>query len=164
MRYAVILTVALVIYWFSLSGYFDKPLLIILGGVSVALVLGMCMRMRILGQEIALYEKLPLSIPYWIWLGKEIVKANFEVAKAVMSPDLEVSPTMIKVKTPPDTEIGKTNFANSITLTPGTVSVEIDKDEILVHALLEHMCDETAFDDMGQRAARAVGETVGSSS
>jgi len=81
-----------------------------------------------------------------------------QVVKAVLSPDMEVSPTMVKIPSSPDTEIGKTMFGNSITLTPGTVTVEMSEDEILVHALLEEMSDPAGFSEMASKAAKSVGE------
>ena len=70
---------------------------------------------------------------------------------------------MIKVPSTPKSEIGKTMFGNSITLTPGTVTVEMSEDEILVHGLLEEMCDPAGFEEMADRAARSIGETSTSS-
>ncbi len=133
-------------------------MLLILGAVSIALVLGLVHRMKIFDEETVPYYKVPKTLLYLVWLFKEIVKANVEVVKAVMSPDLEVSPTMVKIPASPNTEIGKTVFANSITLTPGTVSVKIDEDEILVHALLTEMSHPDGFKEMGERSARSIGE------
>ncbi len=160
-RYSGTLVIALVIYWFSLSGYFDKPLLLILGAISVGLVLFLVHRMKILDVETVPYGKIPGTLGYLVWLFKEIVKANVEVVKAVMSPELEVNPSMVKVPAVPKSEMGKTLFANSITLTPGTVSVEMDENEILVHALLTEMCDVDGFNEMGERSARAINEPAG---
>lgn len=135
-------------------------MLLSLGVISIITVIGLCYRMRILDDETVPYARTPTVLTYFVWLFKEIVKANVEVLSAVMSPELEVSPTIVKVPSTQKTGMGKTMFANSITLTPGTVSVELEDGEILVHALLEHMCDDESFADMGQRSAHAVGENV----
>ncbi len=160
LKYTGILTLALVAYWLSLSGYLDKPMLLIFGAISVLAVLGLVHRMKIFDEETVPYYKVPGTLVYLVWLFKEIVKANVEVVKAVMSPDLEVSPSIVKIPASPKTEIGKTVFANSITLTPGTVSVEINEDEIMVHALLAEMSEPAGFKEMGDRAARSIGEEV----
>lgn len=84
-----------------------------------------------------------------------------KVKNAVLSPNLEISPTLTKIPTPQTTDIGRVMFANSITLTPGTVSVDIQDDHILVHALLSEMSDPADFREMGERAAWAIGEEIG---
>ena len=157
LKYTGILVLALAVYWWVLS-FHTEPLILILGAISIALVVGLVKRMNILDGETVPYAHSFRMTTYFGWLFKEIVKANVEVVKAVMSPELEVSPAMVKVPASPKTEIGKTQFANSITLTPGTVSVEIDENEILVHALLSEMSDPDGFSEMGVRSARSVGE------
>jgi len=87
----------------------------------------------------------------------EIVKANMQVLKAVLSPDLEVSPTLVKIPLNTDIDIAETMFANSITLTPGTVSVDMKPDHILVHALLEEMSAPEDFAEMEKRLGRLIG-------
>jgi len=158
LRYGLVLAIVLAIYWFALS-FYTIPLIVAFGVISVLLVIGLCARMKILDEETVPYLfTLPTAV-YLFWLGKEIVKANVQVVKAVLSPDMEISPTMVKIPSTPRTEIGKTMFGNSITLTPGTVTVEMEEDEILVHALLTEMSDPKGFEDMAARAAWAVGET-----
>ena len=158
LRNAIVLAIVLGLYWLGLSGYFDNGMLLTLGVISILLVLGLCYRMRILDTETVPYLNSVKAMSYYTWLFKEIVKANFKVVKAVLSPDLEISPTLVKIPSTPKTEIGKTMFANSITLTPGTVSVEMGKDEILVHALLEEMSAPSDFEEMADRAAWSIGE------
>lgn len=161
-RSALILVLALVATWLTLSGYF-KPMLLILGTLSIAFVIFMCLRMKILDKETAPYLTLPLTLSYFVWLFIEIVKANIAVVKAVISPEMEISPTIVKIPTPQKTDIARSMFANSITLTPGTVSVNMENDHILVHALLSEMSNPEDFELMGEKAAWAVGETVGRS-
>lgn len=156
-RYSVILVLVLAALWLSLSGYF-KPLLLILGVVSILAVLGLCARMKILDQETVPYLNTHKAFFYFNWLFKEIVKANMSVVKAVLSPDMEVSPSLVKVPMNRGSDIGRTMFANSITLTPGTVSMEISEDEILVHALLEEMSAPAGFAEMEKRSGWSVGD------
>ena len=158
-RSGIILLLVLVAYWLTLSGYFDHPVLFVTGSISVLLVVGLCSRMKILDSETAPYFH-GKSIGYFVWLGKEIVKANVSVVKAVMSPDMKISPKIIKVKMDHETDLGRTIFANSITLTPGTISVELEEGKILVHALLEDMTDPKGFAEMGERAAWAVNDPL----
>lgn len=71
-----------------------------------------------------------LYIPYLIYY---IILANFDVAYRVLNPDLPITPGIIKVKTTLKSEMAKTILANSITLTPGTLTVEIDGDNYYIH-------------------------------
>jgi multicomponent Na+:H+ antiporter subunit E len=159
LRYATILLVTLAATWWVLSGYgFTKPVVLTLGIISLCLVLIMAFRMRILDRETAPYLTVPQTLIYFGWLFKEIVKANYAVVKAVMAPNLEISPTLVKIPAKDKSDLSKTMFANSITLTPGTVSVVMADDHILVHALLSEMSDPEDFSDMSDRSSFAVGE------
>lgn len=159
MRYAFILTLAMVAAWLTLSGYFI-PMILTFGAISIAIVVWMCRRMGILDGETVPYLSLLPTTSYFVWLFIEIVKANVQVVKAVLSPDLEVSPTLVKIPLNTDIDIAETMFANSITLTPGTVSVDMEPDHILVHALLEEMSAPEDFAEMEKRSAWAVGHKI----
>ncbi|WP_409433461.1 Na+/H+ antiporter subunit E [Litorimonas sp. RW-G-Af-16] len=159
-RIACILFFALAATWLTLSGYF-KPMLLTLGVISIFLVITMSVRMRIMDDETAPYMTLPQTLSYFVWLFMEIVKANVAVVRAVMSPNMEISPTLTKIPLPQESDIAKVMFANSITLTPGTVSVEMNDDHILVHALLNEMSAPEDFAEMGERSAWAIGEDMG---
>ena len=159
MRYAFILTLAMVAAWLTLSGYFI-PMILTFGAISIVLVVWMCRRMGILDGETVPYLSLLPTTSYFVWLFVEIVKANMQVVKAVLSPDLEVSPTLVKIPLNTDIDIAETMFANSITLTPGTVSVDMEPDHILVHALLEEMSAPEDFAEMEKRSAWAVGHKI----
>lgn len=162
LRFGSILAVALAIFWLSLSGYFI-PMILSFGVISVALVLGLCARMGILDNETVPYMNIPKTLSYLGWLSGEIIKANMTVVKAVLKPDMEISPTLVKIPAAQKTDIGRSMFANSITLTPGTVSMALDEGEITVHALLSEMADPADFAEMGARSAAAVGEKGGAS-
>jgi len=160
MKYALILGITLAGYWLTLSGYFHKPLILFFGAMSVLFTLGLSARMKILDSETVPYLNVPKTLGYFVWLFNEVIKANVAVAKAVLSPELKISPSMIKVPAHQDTDIGKTMFANSITLTPGTVSVDMEEDGILVHALLAEMANPDDFIEMGEQSGWAVGEAI----
>lgn len=159
MRNLFILTAALITCWLTLSGYF-KPMLLGLGGISIGFVLWMCKRMDIIDTETVPYAMAPRSLLYFRWLFKEIVKANIQVITAVLRPDMEVTPTLVRVPMPQKTDLGKVMFANSITLTPGTVSVNVDGDDILVHALLAEMSNPDDFAEMSVRSGYAVNDDI----
>ena len=112
--------------------------------------------MRILDTETVPYMAAPRAAFYFRWLFKEIVKANLHVVKSVLDPKLQICPALIRVKATQKTDMGRTVFANSITLTPGTVSLDFDGEDIIVHALLDCMSDPNDFTDMDQRAGWMV--------
>ena len=159
MRFALILSIVLGAYWLSLSGYFT-PLLLTFGVISVAATLYLVFRMRIVDGETAPYASVPATLSYFGWLFREIIKANVQVVAAVMKPSLDISPTLVKIPSDRSTDIGRVMFANSITLTPGTVSVQMAEDHILVHALLSEMSDPDDFVEMQARAGASVGEPI----
>ncbi len=159
LRFATILLFALAATWWILSGY-TKPLILTLGAISIGLVMLISVRMRILDRETSPYMSLLQTLAYFGWLLVEIVRANIAVVRAVLSPDLEISPTLTKIPTKGKSDLAKTMFGNSITLTPGTVSIEMAEDHILVHALLSEMSAPENFIEMGQRSAWAIGENT----
>lgn len=128
------LAVSLAVTWLLLSGVYD-PLILLLGLVSCGLVVIIAMRMDVIDHE-AIPVHLSVNIFfYWLWLLIEIVKANIDVTKRVLgfSP---ISPTMVRIKTSQKSDLGLVIFANSITLTPGTISIDVEKNGyILVHSI-----------------------------
>lgn len=143
----------------TLSGYF-KPILLSLGAISILCVVFLVNRMKIMDEETVPYLYVPKTLSYFAWLFREIAKANMDVVKAVLKPELDVKPGLITVKAEQMTDMGRTMFANSITLTPGTVSVSVDGDEILVHSLLSDSVAVEDFKEMAERSAWAVGDKI----
>ena len=90
---------------------------------------------------------------YCFWLIKEILKSNITVAKTILSPKINVKQHMFDVPLSPKSEAAQVIFANSITLTPGTITVETEKNSLLVHAL--NFSDNTKDEivDMGNRVS-----------
>jgi multicomponent Na+:H+ antiporter subunit E len=158
MGYIASLMVMLAALWLTLSGYFHDPLLLSLGALSVGITILLTLRMRILDEESAPYTRIFGFLRYSVWLLVEIIKANIIVAKAILRPDMVLTPRMIRIKTLPETGFGRALFANSITLTPGTVSVDLDNDEVIVHSLLVELNGKEGFAEMSRRCALAAGE------
>lgn len=143
--------------WLLLSGYFDNPLLLSFGAASVVLCVYLAHRANVLDEEGAPTTMIFRMIGYWIWLAGEIGKANVAVARQALAVTPKLSPKMITAPMVQRTNVGRVIFANSITLTPGTVSIAMDENGILVHALTEELADVAAIADMGERAARTEG-------
>ncbi|MBY6204931.1 Na+/H+ antiporter subunit E [Halomonas denitrificans] len=152
MRYVVSLSLLLALLWLGISGVY-KPLLFALGSLSVLFVVWMSRRMDVVGVEHnpVLYSwRLPL---YWAWLIWEIVKANLEVARAALGPSNRVRPQVVRVPVRLRTPIAKVTYANSITLTPGTVTLQLERDWIEAHALLDSTARSLQAGDMERRIA-----------
>ena len=143
--------------WLLLSGHYDSPLLLTLGVISCIAVVFIAQRMDVVD-----HESVPLQvrfgfIGYLAWLTKEIVLANIAVAKIIISPSLPLGPLLFRVKTSQKTDVGRVTHANSITLTPGTISVEVDDDGIIVHALTGDFARDTANGEMDRRVTAVEG-------
>lgn len=155
MIYGVSLSLVLALLWWVLSGY-DKITLLAFGAASVVIAMVLVFRMRILDRETAPFVRLPTLIPYYIWLGGEITKSNFSVLKAALKPEIDITPRLVRVPVKADSDLSRCVFANSITLTPGTVTVEVEDDAFLVHALDASFTAPEGFADMNLHASRAT--------
>lgn len=145
------LTLVLAITWLLWSGLY-KPLLLFLGAVSCGLSAWLAVRMGFfeLNPFLRLLPRLPL---YWLWLLKEIVKSSWEVATVVLSPKLDLSPTIVDFEAEPQTEMGQTILGNSITLTPGTITLDIHRGRLVVHCLTEDGAKDLENGVMNRRVA-----------
>ena len=102
---------------------------------------------------------------YLLWLGTQVVVASLQVAYVVLHPRLPVSPRVLRVRVSYPHTMARLTLANSITLTPGTVTLDVDGDEFLVHALTDAGGRELERGSMPDRVSRlygATGERTGS--
>ena len=150
----IALVIALSALWLLWSGIYDNPLLLGLGAFSVAFVVWMTRRMHPVAEATAGYTLGPRPILYLPWLAWEIVKANFQVARIILDPKLPISPRLIRVPAPQQTDLGRVLYANSITLTPGTVSLDLRGDELLIHALTHEAAEGVRSGEMERRVTR----------
>lgn len=152
MTKALGLLVALFALWLALSGYF-KPFLLIVGFLSCLFTVLLARRMNLLDDE-AVPLQLRLTLPlYWSWLGGEIFKSALAVSKIILSPRIVLDQQLIAVESPLKTDMGHVIFANSITLTPGTATVEAAPGKFLVHALTNEAASAEVFTEMARRVA-----------
>jgi multicomponent Na+:H+ antiporter subunit E len=145
------LTLALFLFWLLLSGIYT-PFLVLSGLISSFLIALLASKLDALdheGHPIHLAPKALLS--YWPWLFKEIFKSAWSVCKIIGSPSLPISPALKKITIDQHSDLGRVIYANSITLTPGTIAVEIEHREILVHALEEISISELEVGEMDRR-------------
>ena len=154
-QHAVRLGAVLVLLWLVLSGHFE-PWLLGLGLASCALVLFLALRMdRIDNEAIPLAFRIGRWLHYAVWLGVEIVKSNLAVARVLVDPRLPIRPALFRVRATQRTLLGHVTYANSITLTPGTVSIDLrsdlQDDTIEVHSLLPP--DHESLREMDRRVS-----------
>jgi len=136
--------------WLALSGHFD-PLLLSLGLLSAATVTLVSHRMGVIDAEGQPLELMPGLLRYAPWLAKEIVRACIDVAWRIVQPSLPIQPTIIRVPANQRTVTGRVSFANSITLTPGTISLDVLEKQIEVHALTAESAADLESGEMGKR-------------
>ncbi len=134
---AASLFIVLLIFWLLLSGVY-KPFLIGSGLAVAAASVFLARRMEVIDHEgHPIDHAFKAILVYWPWLIKEICISALKVSKTILQPKLDINPKMELVELSQKTDLGRTIFANSITLTPGTIAVEINKNSVLVHALSE---------------------------
>lgn len=155
MAYLLGILIAIVAFWVWNSGHYT-PLMLGFMAASVAVTLFLCARLKIIDREGSPYVRLFGWLAYYPWLFWEVVKANWIVIKACLRADPDISPALVKIKTVCKSDLAKVTFANSITMTPGTVTIEIDGDKLLVHGLYESGTTPEGFTEMDLRCARAA--------
>jgi multicomponent Na+:H+ antiporter subunit E len=151
MKNLVWLAVVLAIFWIVNSGHFDI-LLLSFGVLSVAIVLLITHLMTRANEEfhptIIMSARLPF---YLLWLVKEIVKSNVEVIRCIWQRHPAIEPRVIRIKASQKSDLFKVLYANSITMTPGTVTIEIEGDDFTVHALTRSSREGLETGDMDRR-------------
>ena len=142
--------------WLLLSGH-TNPLLLSLGLLSVAAVVACASRLEVLDDESVPVHLLPGLIRYVPWLIGQVIRSNLDVARRIVSPELPIHPSVVKVDATHHTEVGRVTYANSITLTPGTISLDVSAETIEVHALTEDAANDLMSGEMARRVQRAEG-------
>lgn len=145
-----ILASTLVLFWMLLSGH-TSVLLLSLGLASVVLVTWLVSRMdRNDNAPVRMLFSMKF-ISYLGWLTWQVIITNIDVAKRIWNPSLPIKPASRKIKVKIKDPLIKTIYANSITLTPGTVTTEVGEDYFIVHALNSEGLDELEEGDMERR-------------
>jgi multicomponent Na+:H+ antiporter subunit E len=153
-RHATSLAVCLFAFWLLLSGNF-VPFLIGSGVIAALAVTWFARRMEVADSEgHPIHMGLGALFSYWPWLVWEIVKSAWTVARIIVDPRLPISPTLVRFKPRQHSAVGLVTHANSITLTPGTISVEVRPQEFVVHALTREGARAVADSEMDRRVER----------
>lgn len=158
MLHSVSLFAFLYLFWLLLSGFFTAFLLTAGAGSALAVV-WFARRMDVVDAEGHPIHMGPRALLYWPWLLKEIVKSAWDVSKIILDPKLPISPTLVRFKPTQKTDVGLVIHANSITLTPGTITIEAGADEFLVHGLTHSGAQGVIASEMDRRVSACEGKT-----
>ena len=150
--------VMLFAFWLVFSGHFDA--------FHLSLGLICCVAVSTLSYDLVLPDTLSSRsamiawrfVQYTPWLLYEVVVANFHVLALVLQPR-RVRPQVVRFKTGLKSDLAKVTLANSITLTPGTITMDVDGDEFYVHAVSDEAAQSATLDDMERRVAHVFFES-----
>lgn len=145
----------LALLWWVLSGY-TKPLLISLGVVSVLFAAFLAHRMEVVDDESHPLHLSTKLLRYWAYLLVQIVISNVKMVLTILSPNPDINPRIIRVNMTQDSELGKVVLGNSVTLTPGTVTLQIDGQFLEVHALNEEAAEGVVQGNFDQRVPARI--------
>lgn len=156
MRY-ISLAGFLFFFWVALSGQYT-PILLTAGFASAVVCVLAAIRMRVAdaeGHPTGLFRG---AVTYYPWLALEIAKSGWSVTKVILHPGLPISPTMTVVHASQRTTAGVATYANSITLTPGTVTVGVNGNDLTVHALVKDGALDLEGGGMDRRVSQFEGK------
>jgi multicomponent Na+:H+ antiporter subunit E len=148
----VMLALLLMLAWVLWSGFL-KPLLLALGALSSVLVVYLAHRMRLFDTEVFEWRFLLRLVRYWGWLAKEVLRSSLEVSRLVLSPRPRISPTVAEFESRCSHPTDQAILGNSITLTPGTLTLQIRDGRFVVHALTEAGARDIVEGEMDRRVA-----------
>lgn len=149
----LLVSLTLYIFWLILSGHFS-PLLMTLGILSALLSTWLLWRMdKVDKTPVGLIPSLAL-LKYGLWLFWELIKANIDVARRIWDPALPVQPGWERLPIKVSSPLQKALYANSITLTPGTLTADVREDHFLVHHLTRERIEELREGEMERRILR----------
>ena len=148
----LILALLLIAAWVLWSGYL-KPLLLGLGALSCVLTIWVVRRMGYFDDDTFAFHYDWRLLGFWAWLGREVVLSSIEVARVVLSRKVDVAPKVVDID---GSGLGPVDLAllgNSITLTPGTLTLDVYEGRLLVHALTPEGAATLQHGEMQRRVA-----------
>lgn len=144
---------------YSLPGVYAEGSMLILGFgiVSSFLVVWLCRTMGIVDHETVPLELTWRTLTYLPWLTLEVIKSNIDVIRQILTASPRVKPVVVQVRASQHSDLGRVTYANSITLTPGTLTLEARDDVLTVHALSREGAAEVEEGEMDRRVCRLEG-------
>jgi len=158
MKRAVVSVLVLSAVWLLGSGHYTVQMMSF-GAASCVFVVFLLWRMDILDSE---GEPTQLGIRPFLflpWLFKQIALSNIDVARRVLDPNMPISPELFEIEAHQRTDTVRVYYANAITLTPGTISIRLRDDKILIHALTQEAADDVREGEMDRRLCVVEGAT-----
>ncbi len=140
-------------FWLVLSGNYTI-ITVPAGILSVLGIVALSRRMGVADEEGHPIHLLPRALTYWPWLILEIARSAWDVTKIILQSKLPITPTLIRLRASQRTAVGITTYANSITLTPGTITARVSGNEFLVHALTRSGAEDLAKGTMDRRVRK----------
>ena len=144
-------------FWIFLSGEFSFILL--LSGVISSLLVSYMSNDLLIGNgdmKLGLIRTIRF-IRFLPWLLWQIVLANIDLALRTLHPKMPINPILINIKNNLKTDLGMVILANSITLTPGTVTIDVNENEFLVHVISEKAAQSLISGEMQARVKKIEG-------
>ncbi|MDW8479335.1 MAG: Na+/H+ antiporter subunit E [Xanthomonadales bacterium] len=157
MRHTISLGFVLALLWLGLSGQ-TAPLFLAFGAVAVGFALWMALRMDIVDRESHPVHLSLGLIRFWGYLLREIVLANVAVVREILRPRLAITPTVVEFESRQSSDLGKVVLGNAITLTPGTVTLDIAGGRFRVHGLTRASAESAASGELDRRIPADVEE------
>ncbi len=148
----LVLALLLVAAWLLWSGFF-KPLLLGLGALSCVITIQIARRMGYFDKDTFAFNYGLGLLGFWAWLAVEIVKSSLEVAREVLRARVEVHPAVVTLDAHDLDPVDQAVLGNSITLTPGTLTLDVHEDRLLVHALTADGAKALEAGEMQRRVA-----------
>lgn len=148
---SVTLSLLLFVFWIALSGHYTA-FLVACGAIASVVIVMLTLRKQTLDEEAVPLEAIRGALVYWPWLWLEILKSSWTVARLIVSPRMGISPTMTKVDSVLRTPVGLATYANSITLTPGTVTCNLRGHRLTIYALTREGALDVEAGAMDQHA------------
>ncbi|MCX5520134.1 Na+/H+ antiporter subunit E [Kaistia defluvii] len=148
-------------FWLLLSGHYTPWL--VGAGLVISILLALAgRRLGVADDEGHPIGRLLAGFVYWPWLAREIVKSSLSVTRIILDPKLPISPQLFHTRVSARTAVGVATYANSITLTPGTITVGVDREQgtFLVHALTKASAEDVEAGDMDRRVRRFEGRAA----
>ena len=143
-RNVFIVFATLLLFWLMLQGSLERDALIVGALVSFAIALLYRDGLSFFTEFRATPQAFIAGFRYYGYFFKELVISNFKLAAIVLSPSLPINPGIVKVRTKLKSRMGRLMLANSITLTPGTLTVELKDEWIYVHLVSVDSADVEA--------------------
>ncbi len=156
----LITAIAMFIFWILLSGEFT--FILITSGVVASLITAYLSHDIFVGKadlktETGRVFKFIVYIPWLLW---EIILANVEIAYLVLNPKPLIDPQLVHFKNDLKTDLGIVTLAHSITLTPGTVTVEANREEFIIHAIWQKSAEGIIGGEMQRKVKKIEGEVM----